>query len=134
MTARLTTAGTRPRRALLSSARRRVCRVVRAAGVAGRRVPRLNPRHWRNVMYKIDRLTKTLLVLLVIGVWGLLLQTVIPFSQVEAQPKGVANQSGQVPPVIKARGLIIVDEQGRERILMGAPMPDPPHEGKRINP
>jgi hypothetical protein len=35
--------------------------------------------------------------------------------------------------VIKARGLIIVDEQGRERVIMGAPVPDPPKEGKRIN-
>jgi hypothetical protein len=85
-------------------------------------------------MYKADRATKTLLVLLVIGVWGLLLKSVIRFPSAEAQSKTSANQSSQVSPVIKTRGLIIVDEQGRERVLLGAPMPDPPHEGKRINP
>ena len=86
-------------------------------------------------MYKIDRTTKTLLVLLVIGVWGLIFQTVIRFSPAEAQSKTAANQSSQVAPVIKTRGLIIVDDKGRERVIMGAPVPDPPKEGrKRVNP
>ncbi len=82
---------------------------------------------------KIDRITKTLLVLLVIGVWGLLLQSVIRVPHVEAQSKTAANQPGQVSPVIKARGLIIVDEQGRERIVVGSPIPDT-KDGKRISP
>lgn len=85
-------------------------------------------------MYKFDRITKILLVLMVIGVWGLLLQSVMRVSHVEAQSKTASNQSGQVAPVIKTRGLIIVDEQGRERVLLGAPVPDPPHQGKRISP
>lgn len=85
-------------------------------------------------MYKIDRTVKILLVLLVIGVWGLLLQSVIQFFKVEAQSKTKANQSSQISPVIKTRGLIIVDDKGRERILMGAPVPDLPGDGKRINP
>ncbi len=87
-------------------------------------------------MYKIDRITKTLLVLLVIGIWCLLLQSFTRSSHVEAQSKTAANQSGgEVAPVIKTRSLIIVDDKGRERVIMGAPVPDPPIEGrKRINP
>lgn len=81
-------------------------------------------------MDKIDRLTKILLTLLIVGVWGLLLDSVFHLSSAEAQSK----TTGDIPSIIKARGLIIVDEQGRERIIMGAPMPDPPNEGKRINP
>lgn len=37
------------------------------------------------------------------------------------------------PAVLRARGLIIVDDQGRERIVIGSPVPDP-KEGKRLNP
>ena len=37
------------------------------------------------------------------------------------------------PEVLRARGLIVVDEQGRERIVIGSPVPDP-REGKRLNP
>jgi hypothetical protein len=37
--------------------------------------------------------------------------------------------------VLKTRGVVIVDEQNRERVIMGAPVPDPPREGrKRVNP
>ena len=43
-----------------------------------------------------------------------------------------ATAQGQ-PQVLRARGLIIVDEQGRERIVLGSPVPDP-KEGKRLNP
>lgn len=85
-------------------------------------------------MYKADRATKTLLVLLVIGVWGVLLKSVIRVPHAEAQSKPATNQSSQVSQVIKTRGLIIVDEQGRERVILGAPVPDPPHQGKRISP
>lgn len=86
-------------------------------------------------MVNNDRLTKCLLTLLVIGVWGLLLQTVIRVPFAEGNSQNVSNQLGDdVSPVIKTRSLIIVDEQGRDRILMGAPMPDPPHEGKRVSP
>lgn len=86
-------------------------------------------------MNKTDRLTKFLLIVLVIGVWGLLLQPFIQVSPVEAQSKNAANQSGEVSPVIKTRGVIIVDDKGRERVILGAPVPDSPAEGKpRINP
>jgi len=34
------------------------------------------------------------------------------------------------PPIIRARGLIILDDQGRERIVVGAPVPNP-REGVR---
>src|SRR5687768_16365322 len=37
------------------------------------------------------------------------------------------------PQILRARGLIIVDEQGRERIVIGSPVPDP-KEGTRMNP
>jgi hypothetical protein len=86
-------------------------------------------------MDKIDRITKTLLVLLVIGVWGLLLQSSSWFSGAKAQTKTEADRSGQVSAVIRTRGVIIVDEQGRERVILGAPVPDPPVEGRpRVNP
>jgi hypothetical protein len=87
-------------------------------------------------MYKFDRITKILLVVLVIGVWALLLQSIIGFSPAKAQSKTAANQSGgEISPVIKTRGIIIVDDKGRERVILGAPMPDPPTEGrKRVNP
>jgi hypothetical protein len=35
--------------------------------------------------------------------------------------------------IIRARGLIIEDEQGRDRIILGAPIPDP-REGRRSSP
>ena len=85
-------------------------------------------------MFKFDRASKILLTLLVIGVWCLLVQSVIQFPRVEAQSKSANNQSGDISQVIKTRGLIIVDEKGRERVIMGAPVPDPPKEGrKRVN-
>lgn len=48
--------------------------------------------------------------------------------------KTEANSDSDANKIIKARGIIIVDEQGRERVILGAPVPDPPKEGKRINP
>jgi hypothetical protein len=38
--------------------------------------------------------------------------------------------------VIKTRGVIIVDDKGRERVILGAPVPDPVPAGypKRVNP
>jgi hypothetical protein len=85
-------------------------------------------------MEKIDRLTKVLLVLLVLGVWGLLLQSAIGYWRVEAQSKKALSKTDEILPVLKTRGVIIVDEQNRQRVIVGAPVPDPPKEGKRINP
>jgi len=82
-------------------------------------------------MRNLDRTTKILLGLLVVGVWCLLIQSVFQVSPAEASGP---NGGEQTPQVIRARGLVIVDEQNRERIIMGAPVPDPPHIGKRINP
>ena len=82
-------------------------------------------------MRNLDRTTKILLGLLVVGVWCLLIQSVFQISPVEASEQ---IGGGQTPQVIRARGLVIVDEQNRERIILGAPVPDPPHIGKRINP
>jgi hypothetical protein len=36
--------------------------------------------------------------------------------------------------IIRARGIVIVDETGKERIAIGAPVPDPTGYGKRISP
>jgi hypothetical protein len=85
------------------------------------------------IMFKTDRITKVLLSLLMIGVWGVLLDSFFHFSSAGAQSKVTTDQSGQIPPVIKARGLVIVDEQGRDRIVLGSPIPDT-KDGKRINP
>jgi len=35
------------------------------------------------------------------------------------------------PAVIRARGIVIVDEQGHERIAIGSPMPDPKNSKRR---
>jgi hypothetical protein len=86
-------------------------------------------------MNKIDRLTKILLVMLIVGVWGLLLQSAIGYWSVEAQSKDILSKTEEVLPVLKTRGVIIVDEQNRQRVILGAPVPDPPAEGrKRVNP
>ncbi len=36
-------------------------------------------------------------------------------------------------PILRARGLVIVDADGTERLVLGAPLPDPRVLGKRIN-
>jgi hypothetical protein len=78
-------------------------------------------------MNKLDRVTKILLSLLVVGVWAVVFQFAFGPSAVQAD-------AAQTTQVIRARGLVIVDEKGRERIIMGSPVPDPPHVGKRISP
>ena len=80
-------------------------------------------------MLNFDRLSKTLLGILVLGVWCLVLQSIFPVTPIKAN----AETSQQISQVIKTRGLIIVDDQGRERIIMGSPVPDPPKAGKRIS-
>lgn len=86
-------------------------------------------------MRKIDRLTKILLLMLVLGVWGLLAQTAIGDWRVEAQSQKTPGKTDEILPVLKTRGVIIVDDQNRQRVIMGAPVPDSPAEGKkRINP
>jgi hypothetical protein len=80
-------------------------------------------------------LTKILLVALVLGVWGLLIQSAVGYRRVEAQSKQLLSKTDEILPVLKTRGVVIVDEQNRERVIMGAPVPDPPREGrKRVNP
>jgi hypothetical protein len=85
-------------------------------------------------MDKIYRLTKVLLVLLVLGVWGLLLQSAVGYWRVGAQSNKALSKTDEILPVLKTRGVIIVDDQNRQRVIMGAPVPDPPKEGKRVNP
>jgi hypothetical protein len=86
-------------------------------------------------MKKMDRLTKMLLVMLVVGVWGLLAQSAIGYWRVEAQSKKALDKTDEILPVLKTRGVIIVDEQNRQRVILGSPVPDPPVEGrKRVSP
>ena len=89
-------------------------------------------------MDKIDRLTKILLVLLVLGVWGLLLQSAVGYCRVGAQSKTTLSKTDEILPVVRTRGVVIVDEQNRERVILGAPVPDSPREArdgkKRVNP
>jgi hypothetical protein len=84
-------------------------------------------------MDKIDRLTKILLAALVIGVWALLIQSAVGYWRVEAQTKQPLNKQGEILPVLKVRGLVVVDEQNRERIVLGTPIPDT-RDGKRVMP
>jgi hypothetical protein len=82
-------------------------------------------------MNKPDRLTKFLLALLVMGVWGLLLRSIIQLPNAQAQSKSEKEQASSAAQVLRARGLIIVDERGRERIFIGSPVPDPKEGGRR---
>jgi hypothetical protein len=66
-----------------------------------------------------------LLCAAVVLVVCLLTGMILTLSSVTAQEPTVA--------IIRARGLIILDEQGRERIFVGAPVPDP-KEGTRRSP
>ena len=81
-------------------------------------------------MPKFDRITKLLLFSLVIGVWGIVVQSVVQVPSAEARSQ---TASADMQQVIRTRGLVIVDEKGRERIIMGSPVPDPPKAGKRIS-
>jgi hypothetical protein len=89
-------------------------------------------------MEKIDRLTKILLVMLVLGVWGLLAQSAIGYWRVGAQSKTALTKTDEILPIVKTRGVVIVDEQNRQRVILGAPVPDSPREAsegkKRVNP
>ena len=82
-------------------------------------------------MYKLDRLTKILLLVLVIGVWALLLRPIIQLPTTQAQSKSENPQSNNAAQILRARGLIIVDERGRERIFIGSPVPDPKDGARR---
>src|SRR6478672_4001016 len=89
--------------------------------------------HRGDLMHKLDRATKILLALLVIGVWGLLLRSIIQVPITQAQSKSENGQAANAAQVLRARGLIIVDERGRERIFIGSPVPDS-REGARRKP
>jgi hypothetical protein len=78
-------------------------------------------------MPKFDRITKLLLFSLVLGVWGIVLQSVFQVPSAEASSQADTQQ------VIRTRGLVIVDDKGRDRIIMGSPVPDPPKAGKRVS-
>ena len=67
-------------------------------------------------MDRIDRLTKVLLAVLIVGVWGLLLQSAIGYWRVEAQSKKTLDKKDEIQSVIRTRGVVIVDEQNRERL------------------
>lgn len=79
----------------------------------------------RQVMARIDGLERRLRTL---GV----LSAVLVIVAISAITLPSVTAQGQ-PQVLRARGLIIVDEQSRERIVIGSPVPDP-KEGKRLNP
>ena len=74
---------------------------------------------------RIDRLERRLRVLgIATTAFAIVALSALTLPSVTAQ--------GQAQ-VLRARGLIIVDEQGRDRIVIGSPVPDP-KEGKRLNP
>jgi hypothetical protein len=71
----------------------------------------------------VQRLEKLLLLSSLVSgclLLGLLYSFVAPGGEKDAKDK-----------VIRARGIMIVDEQGRERIAIGAPVPDPKGYGQR---
>jgi hypothetical protein len=77
------------------------------------------------VLARIDRLERRLRVLGVVSV-------VLASIAISAITLPSVNAQGQ-PSVVRARGLIIVDDQGRDRIIIGAPVPNP-REGVRSSP
>src|SRR5436309_1223104 len=58
----------------------------------------------------------------------LLLILISATAGVMLQPGSAAQQPA--PAILRAHAIIIVDDRGRERIIMGSPVPDP-REGKR---
>ncbi len=61
-----------------------------------------------------------------LGVFGLVAYACTALPKAQAQPEAS-------PDILRVRGIIIEDEQGRDRIVLGAPVPDP-SEGRRISP
>jgi hypothetical protein len=63
----------------------------------------------------------------------LILMLICASTLVAACSRLYAGQSEAAAGIVRARGIVIVDEQGRERIHIGSPVPDPPGEpGHRI--
>jgi hypothetical protein len=61
-----------------------------------------------------------------LGILGLVVYACAALPNVQAQPE-------TSPSVLRVRGIIIEDEQGRARVVLGAPVPDP-SEGRRSSP
>ena len=80
----------------------------------------------RLMITRINRLERKLRVLggIIVGL-ALVAISAVAFPSAAAQ--------GQQPQVLRARALVIVDEQGRDRIVIGAPVPNP-KEGMRSSP
>ena len=80
----------------------------------------------RLMIARINRLERKLRVLggIIVGL-ALVAISAVAFPSAAAQ--------GQQPQVLRARALVIVDEQGRDRIVIGAPVPNP-KEGMRSSP
>ena len=76
-------------------------------------------------MTRVDRLERRVRLLGILMLVSMLIA-------VAAITLPAAHAQGQ-PSILRARGLIILDEQGRERVLIGAPVPNP-REGTRSSP
>lgn len=66
------------------------------------------------------------------GFYGLLIAVAIFAVTVALVPKSSASAPAVAPDsVLRVRGLIVVDADGKERVRIGAPLPDPLMQGRR---
>ena len=79
-----------------------------------------------HMIARIDRLERSLKVL-----GGMTVALALIAISALGWPSAAAQ--AQEPAVLRARGLVIVDAQGRDRVVIGAPVPNP-REGMRSSP
>ncbi len=65
------------------------------------------------------------------GFYTLMILLIITFASFVAIERTNAHTEITPDSVLRVRGLIVVDQNGRERIQIGAPLPDPLLQGKR---
>jgi hypothetical protein len=75
---------------------------------------------------RLERRLRGIQIAFAVGILGLVVYACT------ALPKAQA-QRDALPNVLRVRGIIIEDEHGRDRIILGAPVPDP-SAGMRISP
>ena len=69
------------------------------------------------------QLWATLALTVLVGLVGLVFSRTVPNANAQGRPTG---------EILTVRGLVVVDERGIERVRIGAPLPDPIVQGKRV--
>ena len=82
----------------------------------------------------LQRMQVAVGVLLLATAFLLIQRFVIPGElQAEQSKEGNGNYTFSADSILRVRGLVVVDENGTDRVWIGAPLPDPPLFGKRIS-